>query len=183
MNFYRKNILAIKKYRIHSSIHNSSSFSQSPPGWIPTRAIICVMMFTACWTSYNCRLQMPILAVPMIIADPSDQPSSGACVPGEASGGGGGGGSAPAGLWKSPDNLLHDIMRDEFRQTSKAQSPDGPLQDILPDELHMPGRFKRQDDAAAPSKNDKRKATEMFTGKPFDWSPEIRGSLPPFGSV
>lgn len=26
---------------------------------------MCVMMFTACWTSYVCRLQMPILGIPM----------------------------------------------------------------------------------------------------------------------
>ena len=30
------------------------------------RAVICVMMFTACWTSYTARLQMPILMVKMI---------------------------------------------------------------------------------------------------------------------
>ncbi|XP_012154411.1 sialin isoform X2 [Megachile rotundata] len=46
--------------------------------WIPTRVIICVMMFTACWTNYMCRLQMPILAVPMIKALPGNF-TGGAC--------------------------------------------------------------------------------------------------------
>jgi len=30
------------------------------------------MMFTACWTSYACRLQMPILVVPMIKEEPTN---------------------------------------------------------------------------------------------------------------
>ncbi|XP_033218997.1 sialin-like isoform X1 [Belonocnema kinseyi] len=36
------------------------------PKWIPTRGIICIMLFTACFTNYVCRLQMPILAISMI---------------------------------------------------------------------------------------------------------------------
>ncbi|XP_066585126.1 sialin-like [Prorops nasuta] len=35
--------------------------------WLPTRLVVCIMMFTCCWTSYMFRLQMPILIVPMTV--------------------------------------------------------------------------------------------------------------------
>lgn len=38
------------------------------------------MMFTACWTTYMCRLQMAILAVPMIRTVADGKQISGACV-------------------------------------------------------------------------------------------------------
>ncbi|KAL7288838.1 hypothetical protein TKK_0016814 [Trichogramma kaykai] len=43
-----------------------SKFRDPQTKWIPMRAIMCLMMFTACWTSYVCRTQMPILQTAMI---------------------------------------------------------------------------------------------------------------------
>ncbi|OXU16846.1 hypothetical protein TSAR_005319 [Trichomalopsis sarcophagae] len=119
-----------------------------PTRWLPVRAIICVMMFTACWTSYMCRLQMPILAVPMIAAEVNNSSVSGACVQEH---------SADvvtpklAALWRNPDEVLHDIVAGEI------------------------SRSKRQaDDKLNPGQ---REIGDLMSGRPFDWSPQVRGQL------
>ncbi|XP_001606885.1 sialin isoform X2 [Nasonia vitripennis] len=119
-----------------------------PTRWLPVRAIICVMMFTACWTSYMCRLQMPILAVPMIAAEVNNSSVSGACVQEH---------SADvvtpklAALWRNPDDVLHDIVAGEI------------------------SRSKRQaDDKLNPGQ---REIGDLMSGRPFDWSPQVRGQL------
>ncbi|KAK0170849.1 hypothetical protein PV328_008646 [Microctonus aethiopoides] len=50
------------------------------PQWIPTRVVICIMMFTSCWMNYMCRLQMSILAVPMIRTLQDNPSIKGACM-------------------------------------------------------------------------------------------------------
>ncbi|XP_014237171.1 vesicular glutamate transporter 2-like [Trichogramma pretiosum] len=43
---------------------------------VPKRLIVAIMMFTACWTTFMCRLQMPVLVVKMIhIPDYNDSKS------------------------------------------------------------------------------------------------------------
>ncbi|XP_053593605.1 putative inorganic phosphate cotransporter isoform X2 [Microplitis demolitor] len=55
-------------------------FKKFKPKCLPTRVVICIMMFTCCWMNYMCRLQMSILAVPMIKTLEDKQLSHGACV-------------------------------------------------------------------------------------------------------
>jgi ACS family sodium-dependent inorganic phosphate cotransporter len=116
--------------------------------WIPIRGIMCLMMFTACWTSYMCRLQMPILAIPMIVGSSESDSEDGVCVKSDN--------SMAANsmdmrtLWYNPDELLHEIARDE----------------ILP-------RLRRQADEEKPITP--RKVFDIFTNQPFAWSPFIRG--------
>ncbi|XP_058791846.1 vesicular glutamate transporter 1-like isoform X2 [Phymastichus coffea] len=121
--------------------------------WIPVRAIICVMMFTACWTSYMCRLQMPILAVPMIREKAGEAGSANACQNSNGDGGAAGSNGDVRRIWQSTDVLMHDIVDEQWSR-----------------------RLRRQDDADDHA-HEKRTMTEWFTGNPFDWSPSLRGQL------
>ncbi|XP_031849455.1 sialin isoform X2 [Nomia melanderi] len=120
------------------------------PQWIPARVLICVMMFTACWTNYMCRLQMPILAVPMIKAT---------------------GGNASEGVCKQTEDS-------RFRRAVSWLDPGLELEDYIlsrrAEEMAGGARFARDaDEDARPSDG----PIELLNGKPFDWKPEVRGQL------
>ncbi|XP_011497474.1 PREDICTED: sialin [Ceratosolen solmsi marchali] len=110
---------------------------------------MCVMMFTACWTSYMCRLQMPILVVPMIadklgsytnsslrfgtLDNPTTEEHANV-------------------LWRSPDDLIQEVAH----------------ADAL-------SRFKRQ--AEGNDSVNPRQILDFFTNQPFFWSSYVRGEL------
>ncbi|XP_076669907.1 sialin isoform X2 [Andrena cerasifolii] len=121
-------------------------------GWIPTRVIICLMMFTACWTSYMCRLQMPILAVPMIKALPGNE-SGGACAEQHR--------VRRAISWLDPGAYLEDHI---LQQKLEAAQDDEV--DYHSSSIRLP-RETRPSDAPI----------QFATGLPFDWQPQIRGQL------
>ncbi|KAI4502286.1 hypothetical protein M0802_002968 [Mischocyttarus mexicanus] len=122
--------------------------------WIPTRILICLMMFTCCWTSYMCRLQMPILAVPMIKAHPSEA-VSGACV------------SDADRHRRSPFILKPVDFMEEYDlirrlQYNESNDIEGEGERIIRQTNEQPIRSTN---------------FELFNGLPFDWSPQIRGQL------
>ncbi|XP_076632546.1 putative inorganic phosphate cotransporter isoform X2 [Colletes latitarsis] len=128
------------------------------PKWIPTRLLIGVMMFTACWTSYMCRLQMPILVVPMIKAVAGNA-TGGACAPEQNR-------VRRAISWLDPVADLEDHILNERLQAA---------QNFEPSETFN-GRFARE----APYLRDARPhdaPIELFNGMPFDWQPQVRGQL------
>ncbi|KAJ8681680.1 hypothetical protein QAD02_017472 [Eretmocerus hayati] len=125
------------------------------------RAWIAVMMFTACWTSYTCRLQMSILAVPMIVQTPKDERFA-AIEPATRSMSDGG--PHKPHLWLNPEDMIDEILsRNEIgRQFGR--------------------RSKRQDEVAAGEDEETEKALErdtfdLWSGEPFNWEPHIRGQL------
>ncbi|XP_011303286.1 putative inorganic phosphate cotransporter isoform X2 [Fopius arisanus] len=129
------------------------------PKWIPSRIIICIMMFTACWTSYMCRLQMSILAVPMIKTAQDKQELSGACV-------------------RSAEEAAR-VNADKNRRSV----PFGSIHD--PEDFHaifqrdtndtgfpgLNGTFRSDSEAPPPA------GMHLFSGHPFEWTPFIRGQL------
>ncbi|XP_043489872.1 sialin-like [Polistes fuscatus] len=128
-------------------------------GWIPTRILICLMMFTCCWTSYMCRLQMPILAVPMIKALPSES-VSGACVSDAER-------HRRSLLKFEPVDFIEEftlIRRLNFHE-SKTIEVEGGAE-----------RTRRQTDDKI-EQQVRPSNFELFNGLPFDWSPQIRGQL------
>lgn len=136
------------------------------PKWIPVRVLICLMMFTACWTNYMCRLQMPILAVPMIKALPGNR-SAGACRIEDTR-------FRRAIFWLDPGAYLEDqILSDRLAEISEQQ------QQHLEDELLNTVRVRRQggDDDKEQETRPSGSPIELFNGMPFDWRPEIRGQL------
>lgn len=72
------------------------------------RVIICIMMFTCCWTSYMCRLQMSILAVPMIKTQQDDKKVSGVCTNSD---------NDRKKRWTEEHDTLHDELMSYKRQT------------------------------------------------------------------
>ncbi|KAL6438537.1 hypothetical protein ACFW04_004543 [Cataglyphis niger] len=115
--------------------------------WIPMRIWMCVMMFTACWTSYACRLQMPILVVPMI-HEPFVNYTNGACV-------------------------YNDRQR---RDVVNIFDPGSYLEEYILDRVEdqrLHSLQRRQ--ASGPRSPDAR--LELFSGEPFDWTPTVRGQL------
>ncbi|XP_034176409.1 sialin isoform X2 [Osmia lignaria lignaria] len=121
--------------------------------WIPTRVLICLMMFTACWTNYMCRLQMPILAVPMIKALPGNT-TGGACSDDSSR-------VRRALSWLDPGAYLEDQILAERLKAA---------QDSV-DKIRLPRDItKREADSSKPR-------VSLFSGEPFDWSPSVRGQL------
>nr|XP_050847741.1 sialin-like isoform X2 [Vespula vulgaris] len=125
--------------------------------WIPARLLICLMMFTCCWTSYMCRLQMPILAVPMIKALPTE-PITGACFRDNER-------QRRSLLMFEPIDFIEEYILDRklnFHETK---------------EIELEGeRIARQ--AEETEEQPVRSATlSLFSGLPFDWGPQIRGQL------
>ncbi|XP_024936933.1 sialin isoform X2 [Cephus cinctus] len=115
--------------------------------WIPTRVVICVMLFINCWTSYMLRLQMPILAVPMIISQ-SENSTSGACVQDDDS-------SNRKRRFLDDDNYLYTWITNEK------------------DSIHLKRLSRASDNKALEIEP----RAYLFSGEPFDWSPEVRGQL------
>ncbi|XP_017761499.1 PREDICTED: sialin isoform X2 [Eufriesea mexicana] len=123
------------------------------PQWIPSRVLICVMMFTACWTSYMCRLQMPILVVPMIKGVASNG-TAGICRS-EVSR------VRRAISWLDPGAYLEDyILSERIEAAEAAVNP----------KMHNI-RVRRDDTSTRPP------GLQLFNGLPFDWTPDIRGQL------
>ncbi|XP_047345770.1 sialin-like isoform X1 [Vespa velutina] len=125
--------------------------------WIPTRILICLMMFTCCWTSYMCRLQMPILAVPMIKALPTED-VTGACFNDNER-------QRRSLLMLEPIDFIEEYIMDRKLNFYETKEIEGEGE-----------RFLRQtdDQAEQPSRPS---SFELFNGLPFDWSPHIRGQL------
>ena len=115
------------------------------------RVIICVMMFTACWTSYTCRLQMSILVVPMIgKLNRTELPS--ACASENKATISQPGASEPAAgqlkkLWLNEDELLFQYAHQSYKE-----------------------RYKRNAESSGMK-------SFMGSNKKFDWSPDIRGKF------
>ncbi|XP_020290212.1 putative inorganic phosphate cotransporter isoform X2 [Pseudomyrmex gracilis] len=126
----------------------------------PMRIWICVMMFTACWTSYACRLQMPILVVPMIKERPINYTISGVCV-------------FDDGARRRRDVIVNNPLDpvsyiEEYALNRMEEERDLKLL-----------RHRRQangDDALTGIRPDDA-PIELFNGLPFDWTPTIRGQL------
>ncbi|KAG7198712.1 hypothetical protein KM043_001703 [Ampulex compressa] len=127
------------------------------PRWIPTRVIICVMTFTACWTSYMCRLQMPILAVPMIRSLPGNA-TEGAC-PQDS-----GARRTRSISWLDQGAFLEDRILEAGLAAAEEREP-------------LLSRAARQAAGSAPDTRPPDAPVELFSGLPFDWSPKIRGQL------
>ncbi|XP_032691382.1 sialin-like isoform X2 [Odontomachus brunneus] len=141
------------------------------PRWIPMRILICVMTFTACWTSYMCRLQMPILAVAMIHEQPLNL-TAGVCAFNEQ--------AAPPRQRRSvildvldPGSYLENYVLERV-ELERAESQEYKI--TKRHSLH-----RRQVDSASPSPDvvtrPRRSNFQLFSGLPFDWTPEVRGQL------
>ncbi|XP_003399317.1 sialin isoform X2 [Bombus terrestris] len=125
--------------------------------WIPTRVLICIMMFTACWTNYMCRLQMPILAVPMIKGLPGNV-TEGVCRAEQSR-------VRRAISWLDPGAYLEDyILSERIEATQNAVDP-------MAHNIRV--RRSNDDGKIRPTNS----PIELFNGLPFDWRPEIRGQL------
>ncbi|XP_014210348.1 sialin isoform X2 [Copidosoma floridanum] len=83
--------------------------------YLPTRAVIAIMMFMACWMSYVCRLQMAILVVPMI-AGGDNKNLSGACINPEDQGS-----RVSRSLLSGQDEFLYRIASDEVSTRLRRQ--------------------------------------------------------------
>lgn len=112
------------------------------------------MMFTACWTSYSCRLQMPILVVPMI-KESNNLTHGGACA-----------------IDDDASRRRRDVIINPFDPGSYL---DQYVLDLIQEErdrklLHSLER--RQAPDATPDTS-----FGLFKGLPFEWSPTVRGQL------
>ncbi|XP_015428406.1 PREDICTED: sialin isoform X2 [Dufourea novaeangliae] len=126
------------------------------PRWLPTRLMIGIMMFTACWTNYMCRLQMPILAVPMIHSEGGNN-TGGACKTDDDSR------VRRAISWLDPGLELEDYILSERLKAAEQIA-----------QKSLNARVSRAStDDARPSDS----PIELFNGSPFDWKPEVRGQL------
>ncbi|KAM0735388.1 Vesicular glutamate transporter 2 [Formica fusca] len=131
-------------------------FYQLLSRWIPMRIWMCLMMFTACWTSYACRLQMPILVVPMIHEPLINYTNGGACV-------------------------YNDEAARRRRDVVNLFDPGSYLEEYVLDRMQeerdqrLHSLQRRQVTASMPRSPDARFA--FFSGEPFDWTPTIRGQL------
>lgn len=116
------------------------------------------MMFTACWTSYMCRLQMPILAVPMIKALPGNT-SGGACT----------------------DQAKHS----RFRRAISWLDPGAYMEDYILEErlkvaenaMNRTANVRLPREAAVKETRPPDAPIQLISGLPFDWKPSIRGQL------
>ncbi|XP_012282843.1 sialin [Orussus abietinus] len=151
-----------------------NSYWKLCPRWIPTRALIALMCFTNTWTSYMCRLQMPILAVPMInITGSSDV--SGACTSDtekllkSANGSGNAHHGQKRSVWLNPESYTDDWLIEDYSHAvyRRAVEENGTtIQDGTTESLADETRGSRS-----------RRGIRLFSGEPFDWSPTIRGQL------
>ncbi|CAK9799361.1 Vesicular glutamate transporter 2 [Anthophora quadrimaculata] len=128
------------------------------PRWIPTRVLVCIMMFTACWTNYMCRLQMPILAVPMIKALPGNF-TGGVCRTEDSAR------HRRALAWLDPGAWLEDqILSERVEAAQAAVNPKG-------------YNIRVQRETEARETRQSGSGIQLFNGLPFDWSASIRGQL------
>ncbi|XP_070516339.1 sialin isoform X1 [Cardiocondyla obscurior] len=124
--------------------------------WLPMRIWICVMMFTCCWTSYSCRLQMPILVVPMIQEAAINRTIQGVCVFDET-------------------RRRRDVVVNPLDPGSYL---DQYVTDLVQEErdrklLHSLKRRQAQPVATRTADT----PFGLFSNLPFDWSPTVRGQL------
>lgn len=124
-------------------------------GWLPIRIWICVMMFTACWTSYACRLQMPILVVPMIEEPQLNQTAGRMCMDNEA-------------------RRRRDVV---VNPLDPASYLDQYVLDLIQEERDEKLLHSLQRRQVQPMTRPPDAPFELFSGLPFDWSPTIRGQL------
>ncbi|XP_070168728.1 sialin isoform X2 [Polyergus mexicanus] len=135
---------------------HQQQFYQLLSRWIPMRIWMCLMMFTACWTSYACRLQMPILVVPMIYEPLINYTNGGACV-------------------------YDDESARRKRDVVNLFDPGSYLEEYVLDRMQedrdqrLHSLQRRQVTASMPRSPDARFA--FFSGEPFDWTPTVRGQL------
>lgn len=114
------------------------------------------MMFTACWTSYACRLQMPILVVPMIEEVPVNYTNGGVCV------------------FDEP-RRRRDVVINPFDPGSYLEQY---VLDLIQEErdkklLHSLERRQAKPVITRPPNA----PFALFSGLPFDWTPTVRGQL------
>lgn len=109
------------------------------------------MMFTACWTSYACRLQMPILVVPMIVEPPINHTNGGVCV------------------FDEPARRRRDIV--------SLLDPGSYVEEYILDRIQEERDHKLQRRQATSESRSSNARLELFSGLPFDWSPTVRGQL------
>ncbi|XP_011158429.1 uncharacterized transporter slc-17.2 isoform X2 [Solenopsis invicta] len=121
--------------------------------WLPMRIWICLMMFTACWTSYACRLQMPILVVPMIEEQPVNHTYGGACVFDET-------------------RRRRDVVINPLDPGSYL---DQYVLDLVQEERDKRLLQRRQAQPVITRPPDA--PIEFFSGLPFDWTSTVRGQL------
>ncbi|XP_011707555.1 PREDICTED: uncharacterized transporter C38C10.2 isoform X1 [Wasmannia auropunctata] len=140
----------MRALREHLPFHTPAFFWKLL-GCFPIRIWICVMMFTACWTSYSCRLQMPILVVPMIEEAPVNY-TNGACVFDES-------------------RRRRDVIVNPLDPVSYL---DQYVLDLVQEERDRRLLERRQ---AQPVTRPADAPFALFSGLPFDWSPTIRGQL------
>ncbi|XP_011876559.1 PREDICTED: sialin isoform X2 [Vollenhovia emeryi] len=119
---------------------------------IPIRIWICTMMFTACWTSYACRLQMPILVVPMIQEQPNNHTIAGVCVFDES-------------------RRRRDVV---VNPLDPASYLDQYVLDLVEDERDRKLQRREAQPVVVRSPDT---PLALFSGLPFDWSPTVRGQL------
>ncbi|XP_044009620.1 putative inorganic phosphate cotransporter [Aphidius gifuensis] len=131
---------------------------------IPMRVIICIMMFTCCWTSYMCRLQMSILAVPMIKTQQDDKKVSGVCINSD---------NNRKKRWTEEHDTLHDELISNEKQISDLIIEHS----MLPRQANLDQVNDTFDNSLRNNDYNKARSIHIYTGEPFEWTPFIRGQL------
>lgn len=148
-------------------------------GCIPVRLLMAIMMFTACWTSYTCRLQMPILAVPMIAVsstvDSLNNKTQGVCDR-----------RAKRSLITTydleTDLLLENLGYNDQIIAEYQDKNSRRVRELMRESNNDPS--SRQN-----SLNDDfhsqhlRQGFQLFSNKPFDWDSDVRGRLISFYAI
>ncbi|XP_012253204.1 sialin [Athalia rosae] len=138
------------------------------PQCIPTRFLICMMMFTACWTSYMCRLQMPILVVPMT-ASKNGMTKAGYCdtaEPIQAT-------RSQRAIWYDPENIYNHWIyeREASEYISQTES------NINETRLHFKDiRQKRDVEILNQTRGDE-EGFSLFSKKTFEWDAQVQAQL------
>lgn len=109
------------------------------------------MMFTACWTSYACRLQMPILVVPMIVEPPINYTISGMC--------------------------MFDETARQRRDIVSLLDPGSYVEEYILNRVQEERDHRLQRRQATSESRSPDARLELFSGLPFEWSPTVRGQL------
>ncbi|XP_043271012.1 sialin-like [Venturia canescens] len=139
-------------------------FEKFCPQWIPARVVICIMMFTACWVSYMCRLQMAILAVPMIKTGADAKQSSGACI------------DSPS----EDDRPKRWLVLDPLDDLSSSYDFEADFQNSS---HSIVSRSTNETGGRLPAMKgnetlgERMSNVRLFTGEPFEWSAFTRGQL------
>ncbi|XP_046752562.1 sialin-like isoform X2 [Diprion similis] len=144
------------------------------PQFIPVRFMICVMMFTACWTSYMARLQMPILVVPMT-ASKNGSSRSGYCDKegSETS-------RQRRAIWYDPENIYDPwTYENEVQDDSSEAAPhrqnmnENNISEVL---LRYELRWKRDLELLGQERVDNDEFS-LFSKRVFKWDAQIQAQL------